>query len=207
MKSVLIANPKGGSGKTTLATNVAGYFASYGHRVMLGDVDRQQSAHDWLSFRPQALPTIETWEFDEESKARPPKGATHLVLDTPAGLHGKSLTKVLRQVNHVIVPVQPSLFDILATARFLEELLEERAIRKEQAFIGVVGMRVDPRTRAASELERFLASHDLPVLTHLRDTQLYVQLAAHGMTLFDIAPARAAKDLEQWQPIIQWLSD
>ena len=207
MKSVLIANPKGGSGKTTLATNVAGYFASCGHRVMLGDVDRQQSAHDWLSFRPQALPTIETWEFDEESKARPPKGATHLVLDTPAGLHGKSLTKVLRQVNHVIVPVQPSLFDILATARFLEELLEERAIRKEQAFIGVVGMRVDPRTRAAAELERFLASHDLPVLTHLRDTQLYVQLAAHGMTLFDIAPSRAAKDLEQWQPIIQWLSD
>ena len=129
------------------------------------------------------------------------------MLDTPAGLHGKSLTKVLRQVSHVIVPVQPSLFDILATARFLDELLEERAIRKEQAFIGVVGMRVDPRTRAASELERFLASHDLPVLTHLRDTQLYVQLAAHGMTLFDIAPARAAKDLEQWQPIIQWLSD
>ena len=207
MKSVLIANPKGGSGKTTLATNVAGYFANCGHRVMLGDVDRQQSAHDWLSFRPQTLPAIETWEFDEESKARPPKGATHLVLDTPAGLHGKSLTRILRQVNHVIVPVQPSLFDILATARFLDELLEERAIRKEQAFIGVVGMRVDPRTRAASELERFLSSRDLPVLAHLRDTQLYVQLAAHGMTLFDIAPSRAAKDLEQWQPIIQWLSD
>ena len=207
VKSVLIANPKGGSGKTTLATNLAGYFARCGHRVMLGDADRQQSARDWLSIRSPMLPTIRTWEVDAESTVRPPKDTTHLVLDTPAGLHGEALTHVLRQVNHVIVPVQPSLFDILATSRFLETLLEERAVRKAHAFIAIVGMRVDPRTKAASELERFLASHDLPVLTHLRDTQLYVQLAAHGMTLFDILPSRAAKDVAQWQPIMAWVDD
>jgi chromosome partitioning protein len=127
------------------------------------------------------------------------------VLDTPAGLHGKPLERILRQVNRVIVPVQPSLFDILATRVFLEALLEEKAIRKEKIYVAVIGMRVDARTRAAGELDRFLASYDVPVLTCLRDTQLYVQVAANGMTLFDLSPARAEKDMVQWQPIIDWV--
>ena len=204
MKSFLIANPKGGSGKTTLATNLAGYFARCGHRVMLGDTDRQHSARDWLAIRPQDLPPIHTWDIGENEPARPPKQTTHVVLDSPAGLHGKSLERMLRQVGHVIVPVQPSLFDILATRRFLDTLCEEKAVRKSRTFVSVVGMRVDARTRAAAELERFLDSYDLPVLTCLRDTQRYVQLAAYGMTLFDLAPARAEKDLLQWQPLLDW---
>lgn len=204
MKSFLIANPKGGSGKSTLATNLAGYFASRDYRVMLGDTDRQQSSRDWLSIRPDRLPAIRTWEIDKDQPARPPRETTHVVLDTPAGLHGKALERMLKQVNRVIVPVQPSLFDILATRQFLETLLEEKAVRKARAFIAVIGMRVDARTRAAGELERFLSSYDLPVLTYLRDTQLYVQAAANGMTLFDLSGSRAEKDLEQWQPIIEW---
>ena len=205
MKSFLIANPKGGSGKSTLATNLAGYFARSGHRVMLGDTDRQQSARDWLAIRPGGLPRIRSWEVEKDLPARPPKGTTHVVLDTPAGLHGKALEKILKQVNRVIVPVQPSLFDILATRHFLDVLLDGKAVRKERTFVAIIGMRVDPRTRAAGELDRFLASYDLPVLTCLRDTQLYVQLAANGMTLFDLSPARAGKDREQWQPIIDWV--
>lgn len=204
MKSFLIANPKGGSGKSTLATNLAGYFASRDYRVMLGDTDRQQSSRDWLSIRPDRLPAIRTWEIDRDQPARPPRETTHVVLDTPAGLHGKALERMLKQVNRVIVPVQPSLFDILATRQFLETLLEEKAVRKARAFIAVIGMRVDARTRAAGELERFLSSYDLPVLTYLRDTQLYVQAAANGMTLFDLSGSRAEKDIEQWQPIIDW---
>ena len=205
MKSFLIANPKGGSGKSILATNLAGYFARCGHQVMLGDTDRQQSAREWLAIRPGILPTIRTWDLEQSLPARPPKGTTHVVLDTPAGLHGKALERVLKQVGRVIVPVQPSLFDILATRHFLETLLEEKAVRKERAFVAVVGMRVDARTRAAGELDRFLASYDLPVLTCLRDTQLYVQAAANGMTLFDLSAARAERDMEQWQPIIDWV--
>ena len=204
MKSILIANPKGGSGKSTLATNLAGYFARAGRHVMLGDVDRQQSARAWLSLRPAPLPLIHGWEVTGGQPARPPKQATHVVLDTPAGLHGKLLERILRQVDRVIVPLQPSLFDILATRHFLDALLAEKAVRKARTFVAVVGMRVDPRTRAAGELDRFLAGYDLPVLGCLRDTQLYVQLAAHGMTLFDLSPSRAAKDLVQWQPILDW---
>ena len=204
MKAFLVANPKGGSGKSTLATNLAGYFASQRNDVMLGDIDRQQSAREWLAIRPFALPTIETWDIGPDDIARPPKGTSHVVLDTPAGLHGKMLDKVLKLSSRVIVPVQPSLFDMLATRHFLEALLSEKAVRKGKADVAVIGMRVDARTRAAGELERFFATFDLPVLTYLRDTQVYVQAAAAGMTIFDLPRSRAERDLEQWQAIIDW---
>ena len=205
MKSFLVANPKGGVGKSTLATSLAGYLAGRGHQVMLGDIDRQQSSRAWLRLRPPALPRIETWEIEPDKPARPPAGTTHVVLDTPAGIHGKRLAQVLKLVQHVIVPVQPSIFDILATRQFLDVLLEEKAVRKHPGFVAVVGMRVDARTRAARELERFLDGLGLPVLAHLRDTQNYVQAAAHGMTIFDLPPYRASQDWEQWQPLVQWV--
>ena len=204
MKAFLVANPKGGSGKSTLATNLAGYFAAQRHEVMLGDIDRQQSSRAWLGIRPFELPTIETWEIGHDHIARPPKGTTHVVLDTPAGLHGKLLDKVLKLSTRVIVPVQPSMFDMLATRQFLEELLAEKAVRKGKADVAVIGMRVDARTRAAGELERFFATFDLPVLAYLRDTQVYVQATAAGMTLFDLPRSRAERDIEQWQAIIDW---
>ncbi len=204
MESFLIANPKGGSGKSTLATNLAGWLARQGHRVMLGDTDRQQSSREWLRLRPPTLPRIDSWDIQADSPARPPAGTTHVVLDTPAGLHGKRLAQLLKIARRVIVPLQPSLFDILATRHFLDGLLEEKAVRRQQTFIAVVAMRVDARTRAALELERFLAALQLPVLAHLRDTQNYVQAAAHGMTVFDLPAHRAEKDWQQWQPLTQW---
>ena len=204
MKRFLIANPKGGAGKSTLATNLAGYFARQGHAVMLGDIDRQQSSRSWLQLRPPGLPPIATWEVEEGKPARPPKDVTHVILDTPAGLHGKKLAQVLKMVDRVIVPLQPSLFDILATRDFFAELRAEKEIRRNHAFIGVVGMRVDARTRAAVELSRFLAGEGLPVLTFLRDTQNYVQAAAHGMNIFDLPPSRGAQDQAQWQGLVDW---
>jgi len=208
MRSILVANPKGGSGKTTLATNLAGHLARAGRRVMLGDIDRLQAAHQWLRLRPLGLPAIRGWEVDRTDPgkpARPPRDTTHAVLDSPAGLHGKKLSAVLKLVTQVLVPLQPSLFDILATGGFLDALVQEKAIRQGEIQLAIVGMRVDPRTRSAHELERFLENYELPVLAYLRDTQLYVQAAAHGLTLFDLPPSRAEKDLEQWQAIIDWI--
>lgn len=204
MKAFLVANPKGGSGKSTLATNLAGYFASKRNEVMLGDIDRQQSSREWLALRPFESPPIDTWEVHHDNIARPPKGTTHVVLDTPAGLAGKMLERALKLSTRVIVPVQPSVFDMLATRRFLEALQEEKAVRKGKADVAVIGMRVDARTRAAAELERFFAGFDLPVLAYLRDTQVYVQAAAAGLSIFDLPPSRAERDLEQWQAIIDW---
>jgi chromosome partitioning protein len=205
MPVIVIANPKGGVGKSTLSTNLAGYFAAQGHQVLLGDADRQQSARGWLGIRPEAARPIATWEIDEDNIARPPKGTSHVVLDTPAGLHGRRLNEILKMAGKVLVPLQPSMFDILATREFMLRLAEEKAVRKGDIQVGIVGMRVDSRTRSAEQLQRFVESLNLPMLGCLRDTQNYVQLAAHGLTLWDVAPSRVQRDLEQWQPILDWL--
>lgn len=203
MPVVVVANPKGGVGKSTLSSQIAGYFATQNQRVMLGDVDRQQSCKLWLSLRPDTARPITSWELDRDAIAKPPKGTTHVVLDTPAGLHGKRLKELLKLAHKVVVPLQPSVFDIFATKDFLDELAESSQAAKTQ--IGIVGMRVDERTRAAEQLRTFVASTGLPVLGFVRDTQNYVQLAARGLTVFDLAPERVARDLAQWQPICDWL--
>ncbi|MEZ5645715.1 MAG: ParA family protein [Burkholderiaceae bacterium] len=203
MPVVVIANPKGGVGKSTLSTNVAGYFASQGHGVMLGDADRQQSSRLWLQLRPPEARPIQTWEISHDLVGRPPRDVTHVVLDTPAGLHGWRFKDVMRMADKVLVPLQPSIFDIYATRVFLDEVADLR--RSDKLDIGIVGMRVDSRTIAADKLREFVSGLGLPVLGFLRDTQNYIHLAARGLTLFDVAPGRVEKDLQQWQPIRNWL--
>src|SRR5690349_2410070 len=122
MPVVVVANPKGGVGKSTVATNVAGYFAGQGRAVMLGDADRQQSSRLWLGLRPGAARPIATWQLSESHVVRPPTGTTHVVIDTPAGMHGKLFKSLLELADKVIVPLQPSIFDIYATRDFLDEL-------------------------------------------------------------------------------------
>jgi chromosome partitioning protein len=204
MPVIVVANPKGGVGKTTLATNIAGCLASQGHAVMLGDVDRQQSSRTWLGLRPGGAAPIRAWEVAHDSSiVRPPKGTTHVVLDTPAGLHGKRLDEVMKLADKVIVPLQPSIFDIHATHAFVLELLAHK--RSERVQIALVGMRTREGTIATDQLRSFLDSVKLPLLGFVRDTQNYVHLAARGLTLWDVAPGRVERDLEQWQPIRQWL--
>ena len=204
MPVIVVANPKGGVGKSTLATHIAGYFASRGHAVILGDADRQQSSRLWLGLRPPGARPIGTWDISPDLIAKPPKGTTHVVLDTPAGLHGWRFNDIMKLADKVIVPLQPSVFDIFATRPFLDELAKSRKLA-DKTQVGLVGMRVDARTIAAEKLHAFVDALGLPVLGYLRDTQNYVHLAAQGLTLFDVAPGRVAKDLEQWQAICHWL--
>jgi chromosome partitioning protein len=203
MPVIVVANPKGGVGKSTLATNVAGCLAAAGHSVMLGDVDRQQSSRQWLGIRPASAPAISTWDLSEDEVVRPPKGTTHVVLDTPAGLHGKRLDSVMKIADRMLIPLQPSLFDIQATHAFVQELRAHK--RGAVVQLGLVGMRVREHTRANEQLHAFLATMPVPVVAWLRDTQNYVQLAAHGLTLFDVARSRVERDLEQWLPLQAWL--
>ncbi len=204
MPVIVVANPKGGVGKSTLATNLAGALASDGHAVMLGDVDKQQSTRQWLAMRPPHLPAITGWELKHNDIVRPPKGTSHVVLDTPAGLHGKRLDAVLRIAHKMVIPLQPSLFDIRATHAFLGLLRAHP--RAADIQLGLVGMRVREHTISNDQLHQYLATLNVPVLTWLRDTQNYVQLAARGLTLWDVAPSRVERDLEQWLPLKEWIS-
>lgn len=203
MPVVVVANPKGGVGKSTLATQLAGYMANQGHAVMLGDTDKQQSSRLWLSLRPDEARPIATWDVSPDLIVKPPKGTTHVVLDTPGGLHGWRFNDVMRMATKLIVPLQAGLFDMYATRDFLDELAEKKKLA--DLDVGIVGMRVQPRTIAADKLREFVDGLGLPVLGYLRDTQNYVHLAARGLTLFDVAPGRVTRDLEQWQGICQWV--
>ena len=203
MPVIVVANPKGGVGKTTLATNIAGYLASRGRQVMLGDVDRQQSARTWLALRPAGLAPIAAWEVAHDEVVHPPKGTTHVVLDTPAGLHGKRLDEVMKLADKLLIPLQPSIFDIHATHEFLRQLLAHK--RSERVRFAIVGMRTREGTISTDQLRGFLDGLKVPLLGFLRDTQNYVHLAAHGLTLSDVGSARFERDVEQWRPLAQWL--
>ncbi len=201
MQAILIANPKGGSGKTTLSTNIAGYLASCGNSVAMLDMDRQKSASLWLSSRPFSLPSIGLLSAEGGKSV----AADWLIIDSPAGLHGKNLDHALKLAHKIIVPIAPSSFDIQASREFLETLQQEKAVRKGKTFVGVVGMRMAPHTRAATTLEQFIAGLDLPVLAYLRETQAYVNAAFEGKTLFDLPHYLAERELEQWAYLLNWL--
>ena len=182
MRSILVVNPKGGSGKTTVATNLAGGLASRDQQVYLWDLDRQQSSLTWLAMRPRSVPSINRLDRREE-EGEPDLGKGRwLIIDSPAAFHGKNLSHALKIAQKVLIPVQPSVFDMAATSAFLRAIRDEKTVRKHKAFVGILGVRVDPRTKAAATLEAFLDQFDLPVLSYLRDsrfTQRRVQWPQH----------------------------
>jgi chromosome partitioning protein len=211
MPVILVANPKGGVGKSTVASNLAGLLARRGHAVMLGDADRQQSARHWLALRPATLPLIQSWDVVEQGEdkkiARPPKGVSHVVIDTPAGLRGARLDALFKRADKLLIPLQPSLFDIQATYDFVQDLRALQRRHGRSPDIALVGMRAKEGTLSVEQLQHFMRELDVPVLGLLRDTQNYVQLAARGLSLWDVAPSRVERDLLQWQALEAWLND
>ena len=205
MRAVLVVNPKGGSGKTTLATNLAGALAGRGDGVMLWDLDRQKSALEWLALRPPRLPVIHSLDAKDEPSGKHKRKHDWLIMDSSSGLRGKNLERAVKPVDKVLVPIQPSLYDMAATRDFLAVLHEAHLLRKGGYFLGVVGVRVDARTKAAATLEAFLNQFELPVLTYLRNTQIYANAAFQGKSIFDLPHYLNEKDVADWQPLLEWL--
>lgn len=211
--TVLVANAKGGCGKTTLATNLASLYASRGSSVSLLDLDPQQSADVWLNLRRQSglagidslrLPLsgeLRRGELSEKLREAGPR----VIIDSPAGLDAAGLEPLLAESQVVLVPVLPSPLDIRAATRFLETLMLTRSYQQKPRRLAVVANRTRSRTVMFSQLKRFLQSLKIPYLTALRDTQLLAHAASEGKGLFELDQDRARAHLEDWEPIMEWL--
>ncbi len=205
MPVIAVINRKGGSGKSTMSTHLAAWMARQGAAVMLGDVDRQQSTRTWLKRRSDQLPAIAPWTIDQKNVLKVPAGVTHVVLDTPGGLHGFELAKVIMATHAVLIPVCNSVFDRESASACIAELKALPRVATGRCILGVVGMRVDARTHAAQTLRHWAMEQDVPFLGVLRETQTYVRSLDSGQTIFDMRGAAIKPDLEQWEPILNWL--
>ncbi|MFY0639653.1 MAG: ParA family protein [Bermanella sp.] len=212
-KRILIANAKGGCGKTTLATNTAAYFASQGAKVVLIDHDPQGSSAQWLDARTKNLPSIYSvaaYRKDDNHTTRSfqlmvPIDTTHIIIDTPAGVSGNVLSDHLRHCDLILMPVVPSVIDIRAATGFIKDVLLSPGFRIKPKPIAVIANRVKRNTLGYNKLEAFLNSLNIPFITTIRDTQQYVRAAEFGMGIFDFSQPNE-KDHEEWQPLINWLN-
>lgn len=205
MPVIAVINRKGGSGKSTLAAHIAVWCALQGSSVMLGDVDRQQSARGWLKRRDPTLPAIAPWAVDQKNMFRVPTGISHVVLDTPGGMQGFELARVVMFTDAIIMPVCNSMFDRESAAACHAELMALPRVASGRCKLVTVGMRIDRRTNAAECLREWSKGLGLPYLGTLRETQLYVRSLEHGMTIFDLPRSMVETDLQQWEPILNWL--
>jgi len=210
MPVVAVVNRKGGSGKSTLATHLAAHCAHSGIAVMLGDVDKQQSTQAWLRLRAtQEVSTpaaIVGWTVDPRSVLRAPSGVTHVILDTPGGLRGFDLARVVMFADVILMPVCNSVFDRESAADCYAELMTLPRVASGRCQVAAVGMRLDARTKAGEVLKEWADKQKLPFIGVLRETQGYVRCVEQGLTLFDMPPAKVEADLLQWKPILNWLS-
>ena len=205
MPVIAVINRKGGSGKSTMATHLAAWLAHQNLAVMLGDVDKQQSTRAWLKRRSTSLPAIVPWALDQKNVLKVPAGVTHVVLDTPGGMQGFDLARVVMSADAIVMPVCNSMFDRESAASCHAELLSLPRVASGRCKLGVVGMRLDARTKAADTLREWAATLNVPFLGVLRETQIYVKSLDNGVTVFDAAPGVHAADLLQWEPILNWL--
>lgn len=212
MRSILVLNPKGGCGKSTLAMNIAGWFADErGKKVALADCDPQGSTRDWLAIRPPDRAPIHTATVTA-NRTETPRGTEVLVIDSPAASHGARLAGLMKHAQTVVIPIMPSAIDMRAAERFLAELIDLRKVARKKVKLATVANRVREDTLAAAKLEDYLDHLKLPngtklkYLTILRASQNYVHAAEQGLTIFELPPSRTYYDREQWDPLLRWLA-
>lgn len=204
MRTIMVMNTKGGCGKTTLATNLASYFASEGNNVTLADFDRQASSLEWLKARPEhrsEIKGVAAWE----KGLRVSRSTDVILMDVPAATRGQELTNLVKRAQTIIIPVMPSPIDMRACARFIHDLFLVNKISSKKVKLAVVANRVRENTLIYQDLEEFLEMLKIPFITYLRDTQNYIRAADKGLGIFEMAPSAVAQDIEQWEPLLKWV--
>jgi len=201
----MVLNAKGGCGKSTLATNIASYFATEGASVALADYDPQRSSLDWLERRPEDRAEIAGVAAYEDGLRRVPRTADIVVVDAPARSHGKELTDLVKHAETIIVPVLPSTIDMQASTTFIEELKNVGKIQRKQAKIGTVANRVRDNTLIWGDLDEYLTKARVPYVAALREAQNYVRAYTRGLGIFELPEYLAWPDWEEWEPLTAWL--
>ncbi len=206
MKTVLVANPKGGCGKTTIATNLAAAFANGGMETVLADTDPQGSSLHWLSERPKEAAKITGLDWTSKIK-KPPKKTARLVVDSAASLALDQVRELVKLVDTVIVPVLPSAFDVRATTAFLREFTDLKPIRKQKKTFAVLRNRCRTGTRAAKRLDTFVLGMDAADIGWLPDRSLYNEVAWSGLSVFDLHTKPALQIQRDWIPIARFIEE
>lgn len=213
MFRVAVVNSKGGSGKTTLATNIASYYASKSLKTCIIDHDPQGSASFWANSRPESSIKIQTISaFKQTSMTtrswflRPEANTERVVIDTPSGLDVLQFKSTLDQADAILIPVLPSSIDIHAVTHFIADLLLQGKVKRQQGRIAVLANRARTNTLVYRQLENFLGSLGIPFIATLRDTHDYIKATERGIGLFEAENVKK-KDLDSWQPILSWLDN
>ena len=211
-RKIVVLNPKGGSGKTTVATNLAAYYASAGLSTVLVDYDPQASSARWLRKRAVDLPAIHgIAAFEKNSRVtrsflmRLPPGTERVVVDTPAAIAAQDMPELVRDADAILVPVLPSDIDIHACSKCIADLLLVAKIRRREHRIGVIANRARRNTLVLQTLLRFLGTLEIPVVTTLRDSHNYLRAAEHGQGLHDMKSYLVREDLDTWLALLAWL--
>jgi chromosome partitioning protein len=212
MQRIVVLNPKGGSGKTTIAVNLASYFAQRGGRPVLMDYDPQGSSARWVRRRQPTQPPIHliaAYERDPRTtrafQMRLPEDTTHVIIDTPAAVDARDMSQLTQAADKILVPVMPSEIDIHACSRCIANLLLVAKVRRDANRLAIVANRVKRNTLSYQSLHRFLATLDIPIIATIRDSQNYTRSAELSLGLHEMKPYQVSDELPQWEPLLAWL--
>lgn len=205
MRSILVINAKGGCGKSTLATNLAAYYASEGYETALADYDPQQSALGWLEERPEEYAPITAIPAFEGGLRGLSRNIEYLIVDAPARSHGREINELVKRAETILVPVLPSPVDIKAAQDFVAELLDVNKVAEKKAKVAVVANRVRENTLIFEELDEYLSKVRAPYVATLREAQNYIRAYQRGLGIHELPPYLAWPDWEHWDPLLEWL--
>jgi len=214
MNRILVLNPKGGCGKTTISTNLASYFACQGVNTALLDYDPQGSSMRWSRQRPKNLPSVYAVSAADKYNTsvtrawylRVPPETEQVIIDAPAGVTSARLQEHLRNVNTILIPVMPSAIDVHAVARFIQELLLQGKVKQRGIKVGIIANRVKSKSVAYKSLCRFLSTIKLPFIASLRDSQYYVAACEHGIGVHEIKGKNIDQDIQHWKALYEWIN-
>ncbi len=206
MRHIMVLNPKGGCGKSTIATSLASFYATQGKKVALADYDPQGSSLDWLESRPSNRAAITAINGYKSGFKHLPRDTDVVIIDAPARSHGKELTNLLHHADTILVPVLPSTIDIKATKRFIAELKATPTMKSKKVKVAVLANRVRENTLIFDELDEFLSDLKVPYVATLREAQNYVRAYSRGLGIHELPQYLAWPDLEEWGPLTDWLN-